>query len=237
MRRCRRRRLGRGPPRDRRGDLGASAPPRRSGQRAESRAHATRGLRGLRALASRARCRTFGRGLRRGAREADRSKSRAAKHAMFLSTSDRAVARGAKVAQPSQRSTLPTNAIRCGERGDRQHGVGRVARRCRSTPFVLHTSRYSVSDSPACWRMAPTQTASGSGLKLRLCRSARPGSGGWGTPYSAIQPPKQSGSIFLSSSRRVVRTCRSESKEPTRRASSSQWGTSTDRITRLMSGI
>lgn len=55
--------------------------------------------------------------------------------------------------------------------------------------------------------------------------------------HSAIQPPNESGSIFLSSSRRVLSTCRSESNEPTRRANCSQWGMSTDRITRLMSGI
>lgn len=55
--------------------------------------------------------------------------------------------------------------------------------------------------------------------------------------HSAIQPPNESGSIFLSSSRRVLSTCRSESNEPTRRANCSQWGMSTERITRLMSGI
>ncbi len=55
--------------------------------------------------------------------------------------------------------------------------------------------------------------------------------------YSAIQPAKDPGSIFRSSSRRVFSTCRSESKEPTRRASSSQCSTVVERITRLMSGI
>lgn len=58
-----------------------------------------------------------------------------------------------------------------------------------------------------------------------------------GHSYSGIQPPNESGSIFLSSSRRVLSTCRSESNEPTFRANCSQWGMSTERITRLMSGI
>lgn len=55
--------------------------------------------------------------------------------------------------------------------------------------------------------------------------------------YSAIQPAKDPGSTFRSSSRRVLRTCRSESKEPTRRASSSHCSTVVERITRLISGI
>ena len=58
-----------------------------------------------------------------------------------------------------------------------------------------------------------------------------------GGSYSAIQPAKEPGSTLRSSSRRVLRTCRSESKEPTRRASSSQFSTVVERITRLMSGI
>lgn len=55
-----------------------------------------------------------------------------------------------------------------------------------------------------------------------LERSFPPGTVACEAVHSASQPPNESGSIFLSSSRRVLRTCRSESNEPTFRASCSQ---------------
>lgn len=57
-----------------------------------------------------------------------------------------------------------------------------------------------------------------------LCSTvpARGRIGGRAADHSASQPPNESGSIFLSSSRSVLSTCRSESNEPTFRASCSQ---------------
>ena len=121
--------------------------------------------------------------------------ARAAAHAMFRSTTHRAIAR---------LSWSPS----------------RLGRSCASRSLAVRSDLRPAGERGA---LSPD------GFKFRdVDPSSR---------YSAIQPPNESGSIFRSSSRRVLSTCRSESNEPTRRASCSQCSMSTDRMTRLMSGI